>query len=227
MRRCTRYSMLLACLRRSRSRFKAWTGGFHGLHSGHHQHHQNIEQKGHRPQKGIQALRGVFQGPDASQSLDQSQRSSRGKMARRGRPTSQRHQIPTADSSSGSRRAGSNSSSGERAAATESPSGANCCGRDVEKRWDARRRDSRVNGADIYVARFTKSGTGTAKPCWRCLEWCRWAGVKRIFHWNAEELKFEMVKVNSAQLDQYETHADIRLFAGLVRVISFLGSRLS
>ncbi|KAI0659545.1 hypothetical protein C8Q70DRAFT_1066160 [Cubamyces menziesii] len=88
--------------------------------------------------------------------------------------------------------------------------------REPDKLWDARRRDPRANGADIYVARFTKNGMGSAKPCWRCLEWCRWAGVKRIFHWNAEEGKFDVVKVNSAESGQYETHADIRLFAGLV-----------
>lgn len=40
--------------------------------------------------------------------------------------------------------------------------------------------------------------------------------MKRIFHWNAEESKFDVVKVNSAESGQYETHADIRLFAGLV-----------
>jgi hypothetical protein len=87
---------------------------------------------------------------------------------------------------------------------------------DVEKAWSARRRDPRINGADIYVARVTKVGMGSAKPCWRCLEWCRWAGVKRIFHWNGEEGKFDMVKVNTAERGQYETHADIRLFAGMV-----------
>jgi len=95
-------------------------------------------------------------------------------------------------------------------------SGAGSCCREPGKGWDARRRDSRVNGADIYVARFTKNGMGSASPCWRCLEWCRWAGVKRIFHWNGEESKFDVVKVNSAQGDNmYETHADFRLFAGL------------
>ena len=57
---------------------------------------------------------------------------------------------------------------------------------------------------------------GSAKPCWRCVEWCRWAGVKRIFHWNGEDGKFDMVKVNTAERDQYETHADIRLYAGMV-----------
>ncbi|KAH9851292.1 hypothetical protein C2E23DRAFT_733481 [Lenzites betulinus] len=90
--------------------------------------------------------------------------------------------------------------------------------KDADKLWDSRRRDPRANGADIYVARFTKNGFGGAKPCWRCLEWCRWAGVKRIFHWNAEEGRFDVVKVNTAESGQYETHADIRLFAGLVRV---------
>jgi len=82
-------------------------------------------------------------------------------------------------------------------------------------KWDARRRDPRVNGADIYVARFTKQGVGSARPCWRCLEWCRWAGVKRVFHWNGEASRFEVVKVNGVHGDVYETHADGRLFAGL------------
>ncbi|KAI0339138.1 hypothetical protein BDW22DRAFT_1347992 [Trametopsis cervina] len=82
------------------------------------------------------------------------------------------------------------------------------------KGWDVRRRDPRVNGADIYVARTTKNGMGDAKPCWRCLEWCRWAGVKRVFHWNSEEGRFDMVKVNSEGRENYETRADSRLFSG-------------
>jgi hypothetical protein len=46
--------------------------------------------------------------------------------------------------------------------------------------------------------------------------------VKRIFHWNGEEGKFDVVKVNTAERDQYETHADIRLFAGMVGpILSF------
>lgn len=84
------------------------------------------------------------------------------------------------------------------------------------KGWDVRRRDSRVNGADIYVARVTKNGMGGAKPCWRCLEWCRWAGVKRVFHWNCEEGRFDVVKVNGDGRENYETRADMRLFAGQV-----------
>jgi len=50
--------------------------------------------------------------------------------------------------------------------------------------------------------------------------------VKRIFHWNGEEGKFDMVKVNTAERDQYETHADIRLFSGMVRC-RFVPSSLS
>jgi len=77
--------------------------------------------------------------------------------------------------------------------------------------WDLRRRDSKVNGADIYVARVTKNGLGSAKPCWRCLHWCYWAGVKRIFHWDEASGGWEVVKVNSPRTDWYETTADIRL----------------
>ncbi|EMD31073.1 hypothetical protein CERSUDRAFT_127616 [Gelatoporia subvermispora B] len=84
-----------------------------------------------------------------------------------------------------------------------------------EKGWAVRRRSPRANGADLYVARFTKNGVGGAAPCWRCLAWCRWAGVKRVFHWNGELGRFEVIKVNSAQGAMYETHADFRLFAGL------------
>jgi len=96
-----------------------------------------------------------------------------------------------------------------------SPVAGGGAGIEGEKAWCARRRDPRINGADIYVARVTKVGMGSARPCWRCVEWCRWAGVKRIFHWNGEDGKFEVVKVNTAVRDQYETHADIRLFAGM------------
>ncbi|KAH9931625.1 uncharacterized protein BXZ73DRAFT_47129 [Epithele typhae] len=91
-----------------------------------------------------------------------------------------------------------------------------------DRGWGARRRDPRTNGSDLYVARFTKHGTGSARPCWRCLEWCRWAGVKRIFHWDADEGKFLVLKVNSAEGEQYETHADIRLFAGLVSAVNIV-----
>jgi len=66
------------------------------------------------------------------------------------------------------------------------------------------------------VARVTKNGMGSAYPCWRCVEWSKWAGVKRIFHWNEEEGRFDMVKVNNADFaGNYETNADFRMFAGL------------
>jgi hypothetical protein len=43
--------------------------------------------------------------------------------------------------------------------------------------------------------------------------------VKRIFHWNGEDSKFDVVKVNMAERGQYETHADVRLFAGMVSIL--------
>ncbi|KAG1724603.1 hypothetical protein EDB19DRAFT_1644475 [Suillus lakei] len=89
--------------------------------------------------------------------------------------------------------------------------------------WDARRRDSRVNGADIYVARVIKNGLGAAKPCWRCVHWCWWFGVKRIFHWNPAIGEFEMLKVNEGYKDHYETQTDVRLFARLVSPVLLFG----
>jgi hypothetical protein len=86
--------------------------------------------------------------------------------------------------------------------------------------WDARRRDSRVNGADIYVARVIKNGLGAAKPCWRCIHWCWWFGVKRIFHWNPVVGDFEVLKVNEGYKDHYETQTDVRLFARLVSFVT-------
>lgn len=82
--------------------------------------------------------------------------------------------------------------------------------------WSARRRDRRVNGTDLYVARFTKNGIGNARPCWRCVEWCRWAGVRRIFHYDGELGLFLVVKVNGVGTDTvYETQSDVRLYAGM------------
>ncbi|KAI0248922.1 hypothetical protein BJV78DRAFT_1284368 [Lactifluus subvellereus] len=141
--------------------------------------------------------------------------------SRRRKPARREHDAAVVDdggSGSGSRgvRAGKRRSRllPERACCTAA-GGAPAVVVEDEKTWSARRRDPRINGADIYVARVTKVGMGSAKPCWRCVEWCRWAGVKRIFHWNGEDGKFEMVKVNTAERDQYETHADIRLHAGM------------
>ncbi|KAH7911128.1 hypothetical protein BJ138DRAFT_1113351 [Hygrophoropsis aurantiaca] len=86
---------------------------------------------------------------------------------------------------------------------------------DQVKDCDIRRRDPRVNGADIYVVRVVKNGFGSAQPCWRCVRWCHWSGIKRIFHWNSVERRFDIVKVNNLDNDVYETQADTRLFAGM------------
>ena len=87
-----------------------------------------------------------------------------------------------------------------------------------ERGWDARRRDPRVNGADLYVVRVSKVGVGAAKPCWRCVRWCAWSGVKRIFHWDPGLGRFEVLKVNGTEGEGvYETSSDVRLFAGAVR----------
>jgi hypothetical protein len=48
------------------------------------------------------------------------------------------------------------------------------------------------------------------------LEWCRWAGVKRIFYWDETEGSFLCVKVNEAGGDHYETQADMRLYTRTV-----------
>ncbi|KAI5984622.1 hypothetical protein EDD15DRAFT_2480115 [Pisolithus albus] len=76
------------------------------------------------------------------------------------------------------------------------------------------RQHPRVNGADLYVVRVTRSGVGNAQPCWRCVRWCALSGVKRIFHWNPKEGKFEVVKVNDESCVFYQTQADTRLFSG-------------
>ncbi|KAI0633039.1 hypothetical protein C8Q77DRAFT_1175868 [Trametes polyzona] len=193
---------------------------------------QGMERRG---RKGLRAPKVSLPGPPSSPTTSAttfvSSKGAKGKSKRHSRSSS-RHSSSTSlsrvvsggssggDDGSGSESSSLSSSEHSSASICAAPSSARTASRirhlrDTDKLWDARRRDPRANGADIYVARFTKNGMGTAKPCWRCLEWCRWAGVKRIFHWNAEEGKFDVVKVNSAESGQYETHADIRLFAGL------------
>lgn len=91
------------------------------------------------------------------------------------------------------------------------------------KMWESRRRDPRVNGADLYVARFTKNGLGPAKPCGRCLEWCRWAGVKRIFHWDPDAKphgKWDVLKVNDPE-NAYLTHADVKINNGTFKAYAY------
>ncbi|KAJ7353114.1 hypothetical protein DFH08DRAFT_774071 [Mycena albidolilacea] len=80
-----------------------------------------------------------------------------------------------------------------------------------------RSRCPKLNGCDLYVCRTTKNdGTkfGCSKPCWRCIDWCAWAGIRRIFHWSAEEGRFICLKVKDASpAECYETTADVRLLA--------------
>lgn len=90
-----------------------------------------------------------------------------------------------------------------------------------ERRWDARRRDPRVNGADLYVVRVSKAGTGSAKPFWRCVRWCPWSDVKRIFHRDPVLGRFGVLKANGTEGCVYETSSDARLFAGAVCEDSF------
>ncbi|KAJ7092448.1 hypothetical protein B0H15DRAFT_938552 [Mycena belliarum] len=83
----------------------------------------------------------------------------------------------------------------------------------------ARARHSRggrdISGATLYVCRVTKDGFGCSKPCWRCVNWCEWAGVKRIFYWSVDEGRFVCLKVGAAG-DQniYQTAADTRFTRG-------------
>jgi hypothetical protein len=84
-------------------------------------------------------------------------------------------------------------------------------------------RTSRANGADIYVTRVGRGGVlGTAHPCARCVQWCAWAGIRRVFHWSPATHRFEVVKVADARTSTaYATSADRRLASGLVSCSSF------
>jgi hypothetical protein len=41
------------------------------------------------------------------------------------------------------------------------------------------------------------------------VEWCRWVGIKRIFHWDSVEGQFKCVKV-CGDAEHYRTRADSR-----------------
>ncbi|KDQ08941.1 hypothetical protein BOTBODRAFT_117881 [Botryobasidium botryosum FD-172 SS1] len=140
------------------------------------------------------------------------QRHDRAKKGERGRGPSFNSSSVGANASRSDR----GSPSPEPSRTSPSPEPVRARGEVFSKAYDARRRDPRVNGSDLYVARITKLGVGGARPCGRCLEWCKWAGVKRVFHWNGDEGKFEVVKVNGGDQDVYQTHADIRLVLGTV-----------
>lgn len=220
--RCTLSSALLACLHPSRSKFKVSNGAFHSAQDqscAKHQHHQQHQIQGRRSPKGLPPLRGIFQGPPAALKNSSKLRTPKKKKKKKSSGRASKRAASSSDSSS----VDSSGSDSERETPGSSSEGIITVQQpDAGKgsRWHARRRDSKLNGADLYVVRVTKIGCGNARPCWRCLEWCKWAGIKRIFHWNEETRSFDVVKVNSASPEQYETHADARLFAGEVRTSS-------
>ncbi|KAJ7852959.1 hypothetical protein B0H13DRAFT_2083390 [Mycena leptocephala] len=80
-------------------------------------------------------------------------------------------------------------------------------------RKQGRSRHPKLNGCDLYVCRVTKTGEfGCSKPCWRCVDWCAWAGIRRIFHWSVVEGRFICIKVRDAsRAECYETIVDLRL----------------
>lgn len=86
------------------------------------------------------------------------------------------------------------------------------------------RRAARCNGAVLYVARALKGGgTGPAAPCTRCLRWCAWAGIRRVFHWDGILGRWERVRVADAGAGiGYATAADVRLAAGSVSTFALL-----
>ena len=99
---------------------------------------------------------------------------------------------------------------------------------EADKAWSARRRDPRINGADIYVARVTKVGMGSAKPCWRCVEWCRWAEVKRISTGTGrtESLTWSrLTRLSGPIRDAHRLRLYARMVSSLVRVHSLILTR--
>ncbi|KAF8604371.1 hypothetical protein BDV93DRAFT_544069 [Ceratobasidium sp. AG-I] len=120
-------------------------------------------------------------------------------------------------------------------------------------------RNTRTNGADIYVARVrlprstsqdsatsdsdpesedTRYATpvGSARPCTRCLMWCHWAGIRRVFYWSTFDAesgdssgtkasqagRFVCIKPAEALRnislggngEEYVTQADLRIVSG-------------
>jgi len=220
--KCMPSSTPRACPPLSRRRSKVSSGVLNSVLQGpqNHQHGENQQQlNGMHAQSSRAARRkvlrrhsGVFQEPDVANQLQES------KQAKKLKKKVSRIRLPTSSGGSSAEGSGSESSGSKTLPRRQNvlPDTSVSLAADITRTgWSSRTRDLKMNGADIYIVRVTKTGCGNARPCWRCLEWCRWAGVKRIFHWSEVTNQFDMVKVNSAELGQYETHADYRLFAGL------------
>ncbi len=44
------------------------------------------------------------------------------------------------------------------------------------------------------------------------IQWCKWAGIRRVFYWDEDEKRFSCLKVGATQSqDCYETMTDVRL----------------
>jgi tRNA(Arg) A34 adenosine deaminase TadA len=52
----------------------------------------------------------------------------------------------------------------------------------------------------------------TARPCWHCVAWCEWAGVKRIFYWDEAKDCFEVMRIAGGQCKEvvYRTRSDMK-----------------
>ena len=158
MQRCTPSSISLARHPRSSSKFKDRNLAYGKTHVD-----ECIRQKGQQNKGTLQQTArnpsGVFQGPNSS---------SKGKIS----AAAQRFGVPPEN--------GRSSFAGSKEFSQEMRRGLPDAYRPINnsnKRLELRRRDPRINGADLYVARVTKRGMGNAKPCWRCLGWCKWSGV--------------------------------------------------
>jgi len=103
-------------------------------------------------------------------------------------------------------------------AQSDSTTGSGCqCQRQVGRLTSkSARRSTRTNNTDLYVVRIN-GATGkpaTARPCWRCVAWCEWAGVKRIFYWDENKNGFEVMRIGGGQCIKemvYRTRSDWKM----------------
>lgn len=74
----------------------------------------------------------------------------------------------------------------------------------------SRRHSRRTGGADLYVVRVTTSTgrLGNARPCGRCVAWCEWAGVRRIYYWDEKLNDFEVIRVGREEQVVHVTQSE-------------------
>lgn len=90
---------------------------------------------------------------------------------------------------------------------------------DVEYKTRIKEQRRKRNGTQSHVAREFESTPpryADSRPCWRCLEWMRWAGIKRVFWTNVNgeweggkvaDLLFGEAPDHVLHLTQYERAA--------------------